>query len=88
MPGFQLSIPPWVYDNTTLNITHSMLRLRAQFSSRLTELAREATDTGAPIVRPLWWIAPQDETALTITDEFLFGSQVNNSILRNNNITQ
>ena len=40
------------------------------------DLARESTLTGAPIVRPLWWIAPNDTDALTVDDEFLLGDDL------------
>ena len=39
-------------------------------------LAREAVQTGAPINRPLWWIAPTDQVALEIDDEFLVGNDL------------
>jgi len=42
----------------------------------LVALAREATLTGAPIIRPLWWVAPTDPEALSIGDEFLVGDDL------------
>jgi alpha-glucosidase len=39
-------------------------------------LAKEAVATGAPIIRPLWWIAPTDDTALTTATQFLLGNDL------------
>lgn len=33
-------------------------------------------DTAAPIIRPLWWVAPTDKAALTIDSEFLLGNDI------------
>lgn len=32
--------------------------------------------TGAPIIRPVWWIAPEDPIALRIDCEFLLGDSL------------
>ena len=34
------------------------------------------TFPGAPIVRPLWWISPEDKDALMIDNEFLLGDEL------------
>ena len=39
-------------------------------------LAKEATQTGAPIIRPIWWLGADDEQALVCDDEFLLGDDV------------
>jgi len=76
LPAIQFSIPPWHYGAEVIEIALKMLRVRQQFSDLIFHLAHEATTTGAPIVRPLWWLAPTDEVALTIDDEFLLGDEV------------
>ena len=43
------------------------------YAQTIIDLARESMMTGAPIVRPLWWIAPLDAVALSIDTEFLLG---------------
>lgn len=50
--------------------------LFSRYSQLLIDLAREAVSTGAPIVRPLWWIAPNDTNAQTIDNEFLVGNDL------------
>jgi len=73
MPAIQLSIPPWQYDDEVVEIARKMLQLREQYADIIVHLAREATRTGFPIVRPLWWLAPTDAVAQVVDDEFLLG---------------
>ena len=73
MPAIQLSIPPWQYDEEVVEIARKMLRLREQYADLIVLLAHESTRTGSPIVRPLWWLAPTDQVAQIIDDEFLLG---------------
>ncbi|XP_047555598.1 myogenesis-regulating glycosidase [Lutra lutra] len=74
MPAMQFSVPPWQYDTEVVAIAHKFAALRASLvAPLLLELAGEVTDTGDPIVRPLWWIAPGDETAHRIDSQFLIG---------------
>ena len=76
MPAIQLSIPPWHYDEEVVKITQKMLQIRQQYADLIVDLARESTNTGAPIVRPLWWLAPTDDVAQTVDDEFLLGDSL------------
>ena len=39
-------------------------------------LAKEATQTGSPIIRPVFWLDANNEIALTCDDEFLLGDDV------------
>ena len=43
-----------------------MIALRNSYSSLIVDLAREATITGVPINRPIWWIDPTDKEAMKI----------------------
>lgn len=43
---------------------------------RVLELAGEVLDTGDPIIRPLWWIANNDEAAYKIDSQFLIGDDL------------
>ena len=76
MPAIQISIPPWHYDEEVVEIAHKMLRIREKYADLVVRLARESTRTGSPIVRPLWWLAPTDEVAQIIDDEFLLGDSL------------
>ncbi|XP_077986183.1 myogenesis-regulating glycosidase-like [Glandiceps talaboti] len=77
LPAMQFSIPPWQYDEQVVNIALKMVQVHEDVVTPIVlRAAKEATRTGAPIIRPLWWIAPDDEVALTIDSEFLVGNDL------------
>ncbi|XP_028604321.2 myogenesis-regulating glycosidase-like [Podarcis muralis] len=74
MPSMQFSIPPWLYDREVIDIALKFTRLHESLvAPLLLELAGETTDTGDPIIRPIWWISPHDEAAHKIDSQFLIG---------------
>ena len=75
LPAMQFSFAPWDIDNKTVNITRKTLQMREEMADYIVACAREATQSGAPIVRPLWWIAPSDPIAQEIYTEFMLGDQ-------------
>ncbi|KAH9515576.1 hypothetical protein Btru_011433 [Bulinus truncatus] len=76
MPVLQFSIPPWFYNDTVIEISKKYIQLHEQYADKIINLAENAKNTGEPINRPLWWIAPQDEYALQIDSEFLLGDDL------------
>ncbi|OWF52060.1 uncharacterized family 31 glucosidase KIAA1161-like [Mizuhopecten yessoensis] len=76
LPAMQFSIGPWLFDEAVVNISREYINLHAKYADVIVSLAREATRTGAPIIRPLWWVAPDDEDAQTIDSEFLLGDDI------------
>ena len=86
LPAMQFSIPPWEYEQVSLlphfnfNVTEhakQLLTLHDCIVQNYTyKLARDVSTTGHPIIRPLWWIAPDDEQAIYINDQFLIGDDV------------
>ncbi|XP_043543429.1 myogenesis-regulating glycosidase [Chiloscyllium plagiosum] len=74
LPAMQFSIPPWLYDEEVLKIAHKFTQLRESLVMPLMlRLAEETTKTGNPIIRPLWWIAPNDKVAQKVDTQFLIG---------------
>ena len=43
---------------------------------RIGAAMRQATQSGEPVIRPVWWLAPDDERAQMCDDEFLLGDGV------------
>jgi alpha-glucosidase (family GH31 glycosyl hydrolase) len=74
MPAMQFSIVPWQYDEEVINITQKFVKLHEEYSNLIIDLANEAVQTGAPIIRPLWWISPLDEESQITDSEFLLGN--------------
>ncbi|XP_070532694.1 myogenesis-regulating glycosidase-like [Ptychodera flava] len=77
MPSMQFSISPWQYDIDVVKMALQMVKIHEEIVTPLMlRLAEESTKTGAPIMRPLWWIAPNDEEALSIDSEYLIGDDL------------
>ena len=69
MPAIQFSYVPWDYDDETVAISLQMVRLHEEYADLLVTLADEATKTpGFMVNRPIWWLDPDDELALTVDD--------------------
>ncbi|KAM6104744.1 LOW QUALITY PROTEIN: myogenesis-regulating glycosidase-like [Pterocles gutturalis] len=74
MPSMQFSIPAWLYDKEVVEIAQKFTDLHESLvAPLLLELAGEVTDTGDPIIRPIWWISPRDEATHRIDSQFLIG---------------
>jgi len=59
-----------------IDITRKMLELHEKYSDLFISCAKESVRTGAPIIRPLWWVDPHNETSQTIDNEFLVGDDL------------
>ncbi|XP_068128609.1 myogenesis-regulating glycosidase-like [Hyperolius riggenbachi] len=74
MPSMQFSVPPWLFDKEVVEIAQKFTKIHESLvAPLLLELAGEVTNTGDPIIRPIWWIAPNDENAHKIDSQFLIG---------------
>jgi alpha-glucosidase (family GH31 glycosyl hydrolase) len=76
LPAMQFSLAPWDYGEHCAAICRRYAELHTLFAPRIVQLAQAAARTGEPIVRPVFWLAPQDENALRCDDEFLLGDDV------------
>ncbi|XP_062398869.1 myogenesis-regulating glycosidase-like [Sardina pilchardus] len=77
LPSMQFSIPPWAYDEEVVEIAQKFTALHESLvASRVLELAGKVLHTGDPIIRPLWWIASEDEAAYKIDSQFLIGDDL------------
>lgn len=72
-PAIQFSKVPWDYDKETVTFVQELLKLRSTLNPVILEAFYNVTKTGAPIIRPLWWIAPSDPVALTIDSQYMLG---------------
>jgi len=76
LPAIQFSLAPWDYGEECVALCRQYADLHTQFADQFIALAEEAARTGAPIVRPLWWLDAQDETLLLCDDQFLLGNEL------------
>jgi alpha-glucosidase len=64
---------PWVFGEPYESVCRDMVKLRQRLLPYLYTLFEECHRTGAPILRPLLFEYPEDETTYTADDEFLLG---------------
>jgi alpha-glucosidase len=69
---------PWAFGDATLAAAADALAWRERLRPYLYTLAWEARETGAPLVRPLWWPgaseAQRDPALRAVDDAFLLGA--------------
>ena len=85
LPSMEFSIPPWDYEQLSteqfnFSITEHAKKLSelhvSIVNTYIHKLAEDSSKNGYPIIRPLWWIAPNDEQAVYSNDQFLIGDDV------------
>ena len=64
---------PWEYGDEFTAINRATVELRYKFLPYLYTLFREHENTGAPIMRPLWYEFPADKSTYLVADEYLLG---------------
>jgi alpha-glucosidase (family GH31 glycosyl hydrolase) len=73
LPAIQFSLRPWEYGLECNEICRRYAELHIEYSDVILDLARNAAQTGEPIIRPIWWRTPMDKNALVCDDQFLLG---------------
>jgi len=75
-PALQFSLAPWDYGDECDRLCRAALDLRERYLDRIAVALQQAAQSGEPPIRPLWWLAPDDERALICDDEFLVGDDL------------
>ena len=65
----------WSYGEENYEIMKKYIELREELRPYTRRLMQEASETGAPVMRPLFYQFPEDERVWEIKDQFLFGDQ-------------
>lgn len=65
---------PWVFGEPTLAIVRRFLKLRYRLMPTWYTLAYEASQSGAPLVRPLFYEWPDQANLGAVEDQFLLGT--------------
>ena len=74
LPGVQIDFSKlWKFDQDTKHIVKDLLKLRSELSPIILDAFKNASMTGAPIIRPIWWVAPTDPAALENDSQFMLG---------------
>ncbi|BAY24553.1 alpha-glucosidase [Calothrix sp. NIES-2100] len=67
---------PWVFGDRTENICREYINLRYQLLPYIYNLFWEAAQTGAPILRPLFYHYPRDRQTYTLYDQVFLGASL------------
>ncbi len=67
---------PWEFEDTTMDGIRLILNLRYALLPYIYTIAWEASQTGAPLMRPMFWSNPADKSSWNIDDQFLLGDAV------------
>lgn len=67
------AVEPWLFGEQAEKIAKTSIELKYQLQPYLYTFAREAYDTGIPILRALVLEYPKDEKTYKIDDQFMFG---------------
>lgn len=70
------AVEPWMFGEVAEQNSKAAIELKYQLFPYLYTYARKAHDTGLPIIRGLFMEYPNDEEALKIDNQFLFGEEL------------
>lgn len=76
--GFQPTGQPnelWSYGPEAFRIMKKFLDLRLSLKPYISGLMKEAHETGAPLMRSMFYEFPQDETCWKLGDQYMFGPE-------------
>lgn len=79
LPGLYFTIPPWAIPTESTDLSTVLQRLigvRTLFSNEMSLLANEWILHGSPIVRPIWYAAPEGPKSYDIWDQFMLGENI------------
>ena len=66
----------WSYGPEAMEIMKKFLKIRLELKPYLTELYREASETGLPLMRAMMLEFPEDEQCWHLTDQYMLGSRL------------
>ncbi|WP_140487394.1 glycoside hydrolase family 31 protein [Flavobacterium sp. GSA192] len=70
------AVEPWVFGTEAENITRTAIELKYKMFPYIYTYAREAHDTGMPLMRALFLEYPNDSETFDLNGQFLFGREL------------
>lgn len=67
---------PWEDDTFKVRIMKKFATLHKEYAPTIIRLARERVQTGSPIIRPLWYLEPDNPKTYEIDDQFILGADI------------
>ena len=75
-PVVTFTLKPWNYpDSNVTSVVMETIKIRDQLLPTILQLVKQSK-LGQPILRPLWWLEPNNRRVQTIDDEFLIGNGI------------
>lgn len=65
----------WSYGEEAFQVMKKQLELRLSLKPYIEGLMKEASETGAPLLRTMFYEFPEDKTCWELTDQYMFGSE-------------
>ena len=65
----------WSYGKENYSIMQKYLKIRLEMKDYIMGLYKEASDTGAPLMRTMFFEFPEDEKCWSISDQYMFGDR-------------
>ena len=66
----------WCFGEENYPILKSLIELRERLKDYTCRFMEEASATGAPIMRPMFWEYPEDENCYLLEDQYFYGSDI------------
>ena len=76
MPAMQFSIAPWHIGQEAQDLVSQAMKLRKRLVGDIIDLAEGTSNLLKPIVRPMWWLDPEDEVTYDIADQYALGDDI------------
>lgn len=65
----------WSYGDECFEIMKKWLNIRISIKDYIAGLMKEASETGAPLIRTMFYEFPEDEKCWSLSDQYMFGSE-------------
>lgn len=66
----------WSFGERNYPILKRLILLRERLRPYIMKYMRVSSETGAPLMRPMFWDYPDDETCYTLEDQYFFGEDI------------
>lgn len=66
----------WRFGEENYEIIKSLIELRERLRPYLVRLMEENCAAGSPVMRPMFYVYPKDETCYTLDDQYMFGPDI------------
>ncbi len=67
---------PWAFGEPYTSMIRRAIEFRYSLLPLYVSLLKQSHDTGAPLIRPIWWNEPENKELFAVDDEFLIGESI------------